>query len=308
MTFEAYTNPDFTWPQKILFFLICAGAVFLCLLLIQAVSKASVQSVRKKKRAVLLYERTMTWTQKFYEMIIAGTSVISFASSYVVLNHIYALIEEGAAAGAAAEGFATAWANGKDFILLLLICLSCILNTVLDKLLIPLKQLDRSQIATIRMLSMFYVIIILVFLNLIGDESEYSPVMIYYLGLMVGRFVYFDASFMDFVSAMKNVILNLPFLLLGLALSGGLSFLGFKLGYLLERNYYIVGLFYTHIFLLIAVFIFHHCRIVRLFVKKPKRMEIAEPAQPLEAPFPEDPTKEAPLPENHFPEEEPPEE
>ena len=276
MTVDAYLNPDFTWPKKLLFLLVTALGVFLCLLLIQWLSKMSVQSVRKKRRGLILYNRTMIWTQKFYEMIIAGTSVISFACSYVVLNHIYSLIGEGAAAGVAAESFARAWAGGKDFILLLLICLSCILNTVLDKLLIPLKQLDRSQITTIRMLSMFYVIIILVFLNLIGDESEYSPVMIYYLGLMVGRFVYFDASFMDFVSAMINMVKNLPFLLLGLALSGGLCFLGFRLGYLLERNYYIVGLFYTHIFLLIAVFIFHHCRITRLFVKKPKTTEEKE--------------------------------
>lgn len=271
MTIEAYVNPDFTWPKKLLFLLITAAAVFLCLLLIQWIAKLSVKSSRKSKRERVLYERTTEWTQKFYEMIIAGTSVISFACSYVVLNHVYALIEEGSIAGEAAKNFANVWAGGKDFILLLLICLSCVLNTVLDRLVIPLKKLDRGQIASIRMLSMFYVIIILVFLNLIGDESEYSPVMIYYLGLMVGRFVYFDASFSDFVAAMKNLVKNLPFLGIGLALSGGLSFLGFRLGYLLERNYYIVGLFYTHLFLLVAVFIFNLCRVQRLFVREPKQ-------------------------------------
>ena len=48
--------------------------------------------------------------------------------------------------------------------------------------------------------------------------------------------------------------------MLGLAISGGLSFFGFSAGYLLERNYYIVGVFYTHVFLLIAVFVLHHGR------------------------------------------------
>ena len=280
MTIEAYINPDFTLPKKLIFLLITAACIFLCLLLIQGIARLSARSVRKSKRTAAVYRRTATWTEMLYEMVIAGTSVISFACAYVVLNHVIALIEEGSIVGAAAEGFANAWANGKDFILLLLICLSCVMNTVLDRLLIPLKSLDRGKIASIRMLSMFYVIIILVFLNHIGDESEYSPVMIYYLGLMVGRFVYFDASFADFVEAMKNMVKNLPFLAMGLGLSGGLSFLGFSLGYLLERNYYIVGLFYTHLFMLIVVFLFHLFKITRLFVKKPRAARDAKEREP----------------------------
>ena len=44
---------------------------------------------------------------------------------------------------------------------------------------------------------------------------------------------------------------------MGLTLSGLISFLGFQLEFLLERNYYIVGVFYTHLFLLAAVFVIH---------------------------------------------------
>ena len=117
---------------------------------------------------------------------------------------------------------------------------------------------------------MFYVIIILVWLNRIGDESEYNPVMMYYLGLMIGRFVYFDASFRDFFDAIKNALLNLPLLVMGLALTGALSYVGFSLGYLLERNYYIVGVFYTNLFLLAATFVIHNSRILSLIVRAPK--------------------------------------
>jgi hypothetical protein len=118
------------------------------------------------------------------------------------------------------------------------------------------------------MLGMFYAIIVLLYLNIIGDESEYTPVMMYYLGLMVGRFVYFDASFLDFLAAMKNMFFSIPMLMLGLGLSGGLAFIGFELGFLLERNYYIVGVIYTHLFLLAAVFIFHHGRNIIHFFKR----------------------------------------
>ena len=53
-------------------------------------------------------------------------------------------------------------------------------------------------------------------------------------------------------------------------ISGGLSFFGFSAGYLLERNYYIVGVFYTHVFLLIAVFALHHGRQIYHIIKKKK--------------------------------------
>ena len=117
---------------------------------------------------------------------------------------------------------------------------------------------------------MFYVILILVYLNRIGDESEYNPVMMYYLGLMIGRFVYFDASFLDFFNAIKNAMKNSLLLLMGLILTGALCIFGFEAGFLLERNYYIVGVFYTNLFMLAAVFILHHSHLLNLFVRKPK--------------------------------------
>jgi hypothetical protein len=117
---------------------------------------------------------------------------------------------------------------------------------------------------------MFYAILILVWLNKIGDESEYSPVVMYYLGLMIGRFVYFDASFSDFLHNIKNAFKNLPLLAMGLASTSVLCIFGFGAGYLLERNYYIVGVFYTHLFMLAAVFIIHHSHLLSLIAGSAK--------------------------------------
>ena len=92
----------------------------------------------------------------------------------------------------------------------------------------------------------------------------------YSLGLMVGRFVYFDASFMDFIEALKNMVKNIYLLILGLLLTGLLCYYGFSRGYLLERNYYLVGAFYTHLFMLVVVFILKHSHLLNLMVRKPK--------------------------------------
>ncbi|SDB47563.1 hypothetical protein [Butyrivibrio sp. INlla16] len=267
MTIDAYINPNFTLIKKLIFFLLALVGIIICDFLILGGTEIVTSSRDREERKTLISERFHNSVQLLYEMIISATSVMSFACAYVVLNHVYSLIQGTSQTGFLGQ-FMYIWENWKDFVLLLLICLSCVLNTILDKLIIPLKRISRDDIACVRMLGMFYVIIILMFLNVIGDESEYSPVMMYYLGLMIGRFVYFDASFKDFLHAMRNIFMKLPLLMLGLTLSGLLCFFGFEAGYLLERNYYIVGAFYTHLFLLAAVFVFHHSHILYLVIKK----------------------------------------
>ncbi len=274
MTFEAYTNPDFTLDKKLIFFLVSFLGISICTFLIiliekllfgVEVSKDADPGDRKK-----LFHRI----QRLYEMIISGTSVMSFSVAYVVINHINTLYNAGQGHTEGMTNFINLWTEGKDFILLLLILLSCILNTVLDSFLIPLKELDKSEKATMRMLGMFYVIIILMYLNMIGDKSQYGPVMMYYFGLMVGRFVYFDASVADFFANIKNVFLNLPYLLMCLILTILLCTLGFGAGYFIERNYYIVGIYYAHLFMLICVFILNIGLIIYKAVNYPKKRRL----------------------------------
>jgi len=272
MSVEAYTNPDFGWHEKLIFLLVTFLGLAFCVMIIAGATKLSVTLSKKeeKEKRLSFYEKTHNRVQRFYEMIIAGTSVMSFSCSYVIINHIYDLVQARGTDSETLLSLVAIWESSRDFVLLLLICLSCVLNTILDKLIIPLKKASKEEKASVRMLAMFYVIIILIWLNNIGDSSEYSPVMIYYLGLMVGRFVYFDASFKDFLNALKNLFHNLYLLILGLALSGALCGYGFGKEYFLERNYYIVGAFYAHLFLLIGVFVLHHSHILHLFVRNPE--------------------------------------
>ncbi len=260
MTVEAYLNPDFTALKKLVFLLVTLIGVGISLLFVYFVTRLVLRkNISERDRKRELTSAFEDKTQRFFEMIIAGTSVMSFSCAYVVINHINTLVQTKVAGNLTPmeQRLIEVWAEGKDFILLLLICLSCVINTILDSLIIPLKKLTREEKATMRMLAMFFVIIVLMYLNYIGDESQYSPVMMYYFGLMVGRFVYFDASFKDFLGALKNMFFNLPYMVLNLLLTGLLCAFGFSAGYLLERNYYIMGIFYTQIFMLVVIFIIH---------------------------------------------------
>ncbi|MBO6241157.1 MAG: hypothetical protein J6O61_10085 [Butyrivibrio sp.] len=262
MTVDAYLNPDFTLTKKLIFLLITFAGIGLCVLGIYIYSRISARKYVSEKRKEYQSIDFEIRLQKFFEMLIAGTAVMSFSCTYVIINHVYSLVSSGKATNLTSieRYLANTWADGKDFILLFLILFSCVINTVLDCLIIRLKILTNEEKATMRMLAMFYVILILMYLNNIGDESEYGPVMMYYFGLMIGRFVYFDASFKDFLNNIKNVFLNMIYLILDLALTGLLCYIGFQAGYFLERNYYIVGIFHTQLFMLAAIFIIHYGR------------------------------------------------
>ncbi len=268
MNIDAYINPDFTWYKKCFFFLITVFIISMCVLGIAGVEKILAGKNKRDDWEEIYSERLTNHLQRFFEMIIAGTSVMMFSCAYVVINHIFTLISSGSATADRRLFIylVKAWSEGKDFVLLILICFSCFFNSFLDRLLIPLNKLAKEEKATMRMLGMFYVIIILIYLNHIGDESQYSPVTMYYFGLMIGRFVYFDASFMDFIEAIKNCFFNLPFLILTLTVVGILCAIGFNMGFFLERNYYIVGIFYAHLFMLFCVFLNYWT--YRLFTRK----------------------------------------
>lgn len=289
MTIDRYINPDFDNMKKLIFLGMAFAGIFLIILIIMFGTRMSVCLVDSSERHDEFKRRNIDNIQLFFEMIISGTSVLLFACSYVVCNHIFELltpIVESGNAKKLSDGirqFYYIWDTSKDFVLLFLISMSCLINTILDKIIIPLRRISKDDKASVRMLGMFYAIIILLSFNsfnAIGDKSFdtdiYSPIMMYYFGLMIGRFVYFDASFMDFICAILGAIRHGLLLVFAVVLSGLLSFIGFKLGYLIEQNFYIVGVLYTDIFLIVAIFIIHHFRALLLFIRNESDAEYEE--------------------------------
>ena len=134
MNIEAYFNPDFTLVQKLIFLLMSFAAILLCVIIIYGISVAIAQRYSEKNRDEYLREDFDVRIHKLFEMIISGTSVMSFSCAYVIINHVYSLVEKGVLGGLTGgeAAFIQAWADGKDFMLLLLICLSCVINSILD--------------------------------------------------------------------------------------------------------------------------------------------------------------------------------
>ncbi len=202
------------------------------------------------------HNRAYKLTERYYEMIFSATSILSFLSAYYLIERF---ITEGE--------FHEFWSDHADMLLLVMIIASCVINSIFDRVLIPLKSVNTEEKGSVRLIGMLYIILIFMYIKFIYENNNYDGFIIYFLGLMVGRYAYFDSSFMDFVNSIRKAAHNIPLLLLGLANTAVMCLYGFTTKYLLKSNGVLVSTFFAHLFLVVAIFIVFHSRFIRLFVK-----------------------------------------
>lgn len=247
-------------PANALKFLgVAVGGALVCLFIILIVAKLSTLGPTKQIRKVRFYERAFNLAQRFDEMIFSATSILSFLAVYYLIDRF--VVD---------PGFRKFWDNWSDFILLAMICFSCIVNNYFDVMLVPLKKISKDDKASVRLTGMFYILIIFIYIKYIYENNNYDGFIMYFLGLMIGRFIYFDASFKDFVNAIKMALKNVALLILGLAYTAVMCLYGFGTDYLLVHNGVLVSTFIAHLFMVVAIFIVHHLHIINIFVRKPK--------------------------------------
>ena len=185
-------------------------------------------------------ERKRSIIDSFFEMVFASTSVLIFPG-----GSIY-------------------WQPYQDIILLLFLCFSVILNGWLDIVFVPLEEIDSNQKASIRLVSSFYIILILLYIKFIYNDDNYDSLMMYFITLAVGRFIYFDFTMDDFLSTLHGFWEELPLLILMASYSGFVCWFGFYTGFLLTSNGVIVSTLLAHLFMVCSIFILDKTRVLRL--------------------------------------------
>lgn len=268
MTFAEYLE-HYTVRDKMLIFL---GLAILCtiisvlIIILAARLSARGRTVRARQRAFVA--RANNLTERYYEMIFSSTSILSFLSAYYLIERF---VTEGA--------FYEFWQAHSDMLLLVMIILSCVINSVFDRIFIRLKNVTTEEKGSVRLIGMLYIILIFMYIKFIYENNNYDGFIIYFLGLMVGRYAYFDSSFSDFVDTIRRASHNIPLLLLGLANTGVMCLYGFGSKYLLRSNGVLVSTFFAHLFLVVAIFIVYHTRFIRLLVRKPAAPAHSDPEE-----------------------------
>lgn len=267
MTLNEYLDHYLSYKDMLLFEALALVLAIVCVVVIALLASAGARKTKIKnatKRKIYKYEYVHNAIERFYEMIFSATSILSFLSVYYLIDRFVTTGE-----------FRVFWDAHSDMLLLVLIVLSCVINTLLDKLFVRLRMITHEEKGSVRLMGMFYIILIFIYIKYIYENNNYDGFIMYFLGLMIGRFVYFDASFKDFVAALKGAMKNLPLLLVGLSYTGIMCLIGFTGKYLLKSNGVLVSTFFAHIFMIVAIFIVAHSHIVDLFVRRPKGYKAA---------------------------------
>ncbi len=234
-----YLNPS----SAILMVLTAAACILACVGLIRVFTGNKKPAVRQGI------------TEQFYELIFSATMILLFVGTYFLIDFL---------------GYGDQnplWIEYSDFILLGFILGSVIMNSVLDNFLIPLKNMKPGARSTMRLLGMLYMLIVFAYIKFIYQNDNYDNIIFYFLTLVIGRFVYFDASVEGFASAISDAIRALPLLVLALACSGVIAYVGFSSGYLLIANGVVFNLFVGHLYLLLVIFVVHWISLFVNFIR-----------------------------------------
>lgn len=198
---------------------------------------------RKKKR---LSQKSCWFIESFYELVFSSTSILFFLGAYYLIDRYLDIFE-----------YRKLWDQYRDVLLMAFIFMSVFLNVLLDHLFVHIKTIHSDQKASIRLVSTIYMILIFVYIRFIYDDLNYNELIVYFLGLVMGRFLFFDFTWKDFKKTVANVIVNLPLLLLMIIYSGLMCYVGFKSNFLLTANGVIVSIFIAHLFMDISIFLVH---------------------------------------------------
>ncbi|WP_444240697.1 hypothetical protein [Eshraghiella crossota] len=123
-------------------------------------------------------------------------------------------------------------------IMLVLIIIAILLNDFLDE---KLKQdmIKEEDKGNIRLISSCSIIMLFSFLKIYFKTAEYDEFLLCYIGLVLGRFIYFDSTLKEFIRCVKNLKSYFIPLIIAFLLTGIISEIGLHLEVITTNNLFI---------------------------------------------------------------------
>ena len=203
--------------------------------------------------------------EKYYELILSSSAILLFTGMYFLIDYHYLSVP---------SSFYAIWDEYSDFILLAALIMAIVITNIFDHILIPMKVLGDSDKASLRVAAIIYMLLVFGYIKFVYLDNNYDDIIVYFIIMIIGRFVYFDASFRDFKAVIKGFLGTLPILLLALATTALLALYGFNSGYLLKKNGVVLSLYIAHVYVIIEIIILSAVeRLIRFIHEKKKKKE-----------------------------------
>lgn len=252
MSFKEIFLHYLAFPDILYFFLIAFCLVFFIHIIL--FFHSTINKNRNKENSRTIESSAFhTSLDKYYELMFSSTSVLFFIGLFFTLN----FPELNAKFPYFIQSF---WQEWSDFLLLGFIIISILINNLIDHHIVPIKIITKKERNILRMAAMLYMLFIFAYIKFIYKDSNYDEIIFYFLTLVIGRFVYFDADLKEFIIYMKEIFYIFPYLILVLLSSAILAFYGFGTGYLLRTNGVVTSLFLAHFFAVISIFLINLIR------------------------------------------------
>lgn len=261
--FNYYVKHYFEMPNCLYFLALAFGILFSFFVMFYIYTLISAGKRRGRVRREYVRIEWHVLVERFYEMIFSGTSILCFMAIYYLVDRFITI-----------DPYRGVWDKYRDFFLMILIIMSCLYNSFLDRILVRFKFLTRDERSAGRLTGMVYMLLIFAYIKFIYENNNYDMFITYFVGLMVGRFAYFDSTIHDFVKALQGVKKNLVLMVFALLYASIMCLYGFGTDYLLIHNGVITNVFITHLYMCAAIFVLHHLHIAELVTgrggRKPK--------------------------------------
>ena len=97
-------------------------------------------------------------------------------------------------------------------------------------------------------------------------RKKHFTLILYFITLAAGRFLYFDFTWKDFSNTIRCLCGNLPLLLLMSLYSGMICWYGFHENFLLKSNGVIISTLIAHLFMDLSIFVLHYTKLLKFFI------------------------------------------
>lgn len=138
-----------------------------------------------------------------------------------------------------------------NIVMLILILFAIVVNKVVDYLL-EQDMLSGEDISNIRLLSSCSIICIFMLLRYFYHTDEYNELLISYVCLVLGRFIFFDSTWKQIEKVVKELKRYVIALLIEVALMCIIGWIGIKLNVITERSA-LVSVLVLHVVMIVCI-------------------------------------------------------
>ena len=180
-----YIRHYLSFPGLLFFLLVSLAVVILIHVILLITAKNKAMHYRQSDRVFAMTDLFNRYTERYYELMLSATSTLFFTGIFFLIDFDYFSVSAGTWAF---------WESYRDFILLAFIIVSIILISIVDHFFIPLRIIEKEEKSTLRMAGMLYMLIIFAYIKFIYLDDNYDAILFYFITMIIGRFVYFDAA------------------------------------------------------------------------------------------------------------------